>query len=130
MSGSSPTATASELEADRAAAELHNDRFEDALVHLVEAVLINFQHGERLVGHLGGDAALVLDLGVIADAAQEVVGDARRARGCAGRSRRAPCSSMSTFSSRAERNDDLLELVGLVVIEPLANREAGEQTAR
>ena len=59
MSGSSPTATASELTPTGPPPNFDDDRFQNALVHFVEAVLVNFQHGQRLVGDGGGDAAVV-----------------------------------------------------------------------
>src|ERR1041384_2400331 len=66
-------------DADRAAAKLHDDGFEDALIHLVEAILVDLEDGERLIGDGAGDAALMADLRIVAHAAEEVVGDARRA---------------------------------------------------
>ena len=56
---------------------------EDALVHLVESVLVDVEHGEGLVGDVPGDPVVGFHLGVIAHPAQQVVGDARRAAGAA-----------------------------------------------
>ena len=113
-------------EADRAAAELRDHGFQDALVHLVEAVLVDFQHRERLVGDVRRDAAFVSDLGVIAHAAKEVVGNARCAAAAAGDFPRALFLSLDV-QQPGGADDDLLEFVGLVIVEPLANGEAGEQ---
>jgi hypothetical protein len=55
---------------------------------ILEAVLVNFQHRQRFIRNVGGDAALAFDLGVIADAAQEIVRDARGAAAAPGDLRR------------------------------------------
>jgi len=49
-----------------------------------KAVLVNFQHRQRLVRDVGGDAAVVPDLRVVAHAAEQVVRDARRAAAAPG----------------------------------------------
>jgi hypothetical protein len=46
--------------------------------------VVHVQHGQRRVGHRGGDAAVGAHLGVVAHPAQQAVGDARRAAGAAG----------------------------------------------
>ena len=62
-----------------AAAELVDDRGDDGLVHVVKADLVDAVQSQGGVGDLAGDGAVGLDLGVFAHAAQEAVGDARRA---------------------------------------------------
>ena len=55
-------------DAHGAAAELDDDGLEDALVHFVEAVLINLQHGEGAASRLERDAPIGLHLRIVADA--------------------------------------------------------------
>src|SRR5439155_10874400 len=69
---------------DGAAGEFGDHGFEDALVHFVQPVLVNLEHGERFVGDARGDAAVAADLGVIADATKQVIGDAGRAAAATG----------------------------------------------
>ena len=66
------------------APKFEDRRFQDPLVHFVESVLVDFEDGEGGVGDGFGDATVVADLGEVADAAEEVVGDARRAAAAAG----------------------------------------------
>ena len=67
------------IDPHRASAVLVDDCLEDALVHFVEPVLVDVEHGQGLVGDLAGDLVARLDLGVVAGAAQEAIGDARSA---------------------------------------------------
>lgn len=90
------------IHADRSAVELGQDRFEDALVHFVQAVFVDLQHGEGGVGDGLGDAAVVADFGEIADAAEHVVGDARGTAAAAG-DFKAPEVSMATPRMPAAR---------------------------
>ena len=64
---------------DGTAVEKSDDRFEDPLVHFVETIGVNVEHGESIGGGLGGDFSAGADEGVVAHPAQEVVGDAGRA---------------------------------------------------
>ena len=72
------------VEADGASVVFLDDGAEEAAVELVEAVGIDFKHFEG--GHGGGavDLAGCANLGVIADAAEEAVGDAGCAAGTHG----------------------------------------------
>jgi hypothetical protein len=63
----------------RPAVELLDDGAQHARVHVVEPELVDVQPPERQVGHLAVDHAVPLDLRVVAHAAQQAVGDARRA---------------------------------------------------
>ena len=56
----------------------------DLLIDLVEAVAIDFQQIERRCGDGLRDVAFCSNLRVIADAAEQAVGDARRAAAAAG----------------------------------------------
>ena len=71
-------------EADRAAGELVDGGFEDALVHFVEAVVVDLEHCEGGDGGGAVDGAVGADLGEVADPAQQGVGDARGAAGAGG----------------------------------------------
>src|SRR5581483_3021285 len=64
---------------DRPAAKLGDDGFEDALVHFIEAVFVDFEHGKRLVGDFHAYAAITTDLGEVTDAPEKIVRDARSA---------------------------------------------------
>ena len=66
-------------EADRAAAEPPAQRVEHGPVEPVEAELVDLVELERGVRDLEGDDAVGADLGVVADPAQQPVGDPRRA---------------------------------------------------
>ena len=117
-------------DAHRAAAELYDEGFQDALVHFVQAVLVDLQHGQRFVGDVCRDAAIVPHLGVIPHAPQEVVGDARRAPAAAGdfHARRVFVDLDIQQAGGAE--DDCLELLGVVVVQPLANAGNGSAAER
>ena len=78
---------------------------------------IDVEHGESVVGDVGGDVAVGAHFGEVADAVQQPVGDARRAARAASRSRAAPACSMSTPADRAERSTTCVQLVGRVVVE-------------
>src|SRR5690606_11215825 len=66
-------------EPGRAAAELLDEREQDALVHVVESFLVHVERFEGVVSDGTRDAAVALDLGEVARAAQQAVGDAGRA---------------------------------------------------
>ena len=72
------------VEADRAAAELLDDRAQQLAVDLVEAVLVDLEQLERRVRDVERDRAVGAHLRVVAHAAQQAVGDARRAARAAG----------------------------------------------
>ena len=53
-----------------------DEGFEEAAVELVEAEGVDFFDFEGGVGEWGGDDTVAVDLGVIADATEESIGDA------------------------------------------------------
>src|SRR5579885_341816 len=65
--------------ADRPPVELVDDREEELAVHPVEAAVIDLEERERRLRDRAIDPALGLDLGEIAHALEQAVGDARRA---------------------------------------------------
>src|SRR5947209_5501004 len=71
-------------EADGAAAELLRDREQDVAVEPVERGRVDLEQLERAACDGAADAAVAVDLGVVADPSQEAVGDARRAAGAGG----------------------------------------------
>ena len=91
VSRSSPTATASVERPTGRAAEPAAEDVEDGAVEPVEPELVDLVEVERCVRDLEGDRAVGADLGVVADPAQQPVGDPRRAarpRGDLGRTLR------------------------------------------
>ena len=72
------------VHAHRAAAELLDDREQQLAVDLVEAVGVDLEQRQRVVGHRRGDGAVGAHLGEVAHAAQQAVRDARRAAAAAG----------------------------------------------
>lgn len=111
------------VEADGAAVEFVDEGVEDAFVHFVEAVLVDFEHGECGVGNGCGDDVLGAHLGVVADPAEEVVGDAWGAAGAAG-----DFDGAFGFDFDVEEfagaEEDLLEFVDVVVVEAVGDAEA------
>ena len=67
---------------------MHNG-FEQGAVHHVKALRVDIEHGQRTLRHLQRDAAVGLDISVIAHAAQQAVGDAWGAAAAAGNFKRA-----------------------------------------
>ena len=65
--------------ANRTAAKLVDDGKQDLVVDLVETILVDVERTERYVGYLGVYASAALDLGEVAHATQQSVGDTRRA---------------------------------------------------
>ena len=90
VSGASPTATASVPRPTARPANVRHSAVEDRPVDLVEAELVDLEQRERVAGDRGVDATVGAHLRVVAHPLQQPVGDARRARGCATRSRVAP----------------------------------------
>ena len=59
-------------------------RLQQLAVHQVEALRVHIEHGQRAVGNVQGNGAHALDLRIVADPAQQAVGNARRAAGASG----------------------------------------------
>ncbi len=116
------------LEPHRPAAELVDQRAEDAAVHRVEAGLVHLEPLQRAVGDFLGDAAVALHFREIADAAQEPVGDARSP---ASAPRDLARSALVEVHAQLLRGatDDLLEIFGGVVVEAADDAEAVAQRA-
>ena len=113
---SSLIAAAMRVEADRAAAELVDDRPQQLAIDFVEPVLVDLEQLQRRVRDLERDRAVGAHLRVVADAPQQPVGDARRAarppRDLGARPRRRSARSRiraerRTISSRSRRRVEL-----------------------
>ena len=65
-------------QADGAAVELLPDRAQELTVGPLEPGLVDLEQLERLGGDRGRDRSLVADLGDVADAPEDAVGDTRR----------------------------------------------------
>lgn len=89
-------------QADRAAAEELQQRAEDGTVQPIESAGVNLVHLEGGRGDLPVDRSFRLDLGVVADPAQQPVGDTGVPRERPAISA-APSTSISTSRRRAER---------------------------
>ena len=93
-------------------------------VDLVEAVLIDAEHVERLQGDFAGDAAASADFGEVTGAAKKAVGDARRAAAASGDFFGAGVVHLDVQNFRGAVEDDE-EIPGLVEIEAMDNAKAG-----
>ena len=114
---------------NRPAAEFDDDRLEDALVHFVEAIRVDLEHSQRLVGGAAVDAAIALHLRVVAHAAQEVVRDARRAPTATRHLGGSVGVDLDVEQPRGSP-DDRLQIVGHIVVKPLAHGKARQQRRR
>ena len=77
-------------DADRSPAEAAAQHVEHGPVEAVEAGLVDLEQLERGLRHRQGQHAVGADLGVVADPAQQPVGDAGRAARAGRRSRSSP----------------------------------------
>ena len=111
------------VQTDRSAAELVDHRRDDLGVDRVEPQLVDLHPAERMVGDLIVYHALALDLGKVADALQDAVGDTRSAAA-------APCDlDRAVVGDLDAQNgcrtaDDLGELLGGVHLQPAIDAEA------
>ena len=113
-------------EADRAAAELGRDGVEQGAVAAVEPAGVDLEHLQRGGGDVGVDRPGSLHLGEVADPLQQPVGDPRRAARARGDRLRALGVDLDLEDARRAL-DDLREVRGAVVLEPVADAEAVAQ---
>src|SRR5262249_6048908 len=71
-------------EADGATAKFYNHAFEDALVHFIKTVLVDFEHGQGFVGDIRCDSAFMSDLSIVAHTPEQIVGNPWRAAAAPG----------------------------------------------
>ena len=111
------------VQTDRSAAELVNHRQYDFGVDRVKPQLVNLHFAERMVGNLIVYHALALDLGKVADALQDAVGDTRSAAA-------APCDlDRAVVGDLDAQNgcrtaDYLGELFGRIHLQPAIDAES------
>ena len=111
---------------DRAAIVLVEEGEKKVAVHFVEAVFIHAEHAQRVLSDFAGDAAVGADFGKIAGAAEQTVGDTRRATAAAGDFHGAAFIHLDVQDfGGAMKNDE--QVFGLVEIEAMDDAEAGAQ---
>src|SRR4051812_28753210 len=118
-------------DAHRATPEAHHQGLEDGAVEAVQPEVVDVVERERGTGHLAGHPAVGLDLGEVAHAAEQPVGDARCAPRAAGDLRGPVVGQLHAEQGGAAREHEL-QLGRLVELhladeaEPVAQR-SGEQ---
>ena len=116
-----------------AAAELHGQKLEDAVVHHVQAQRVDFEEAERLGGHVLVDDAVPAHLRPIAHALEQAVRQTRGAAAYGARFPASPSSSIATSRMEAGTAYDGGQLVGRVVLQAEHDAETvaqgtGQQT--
>ena len=110
----------------RPAVEAVHQGLQQLAVHQVKAHGVHVQQGQSLSGGVAGDAAIAFDLGPVAHAAQQAVGDARRAAGAPGDFQRAFVVDGGAQQVGGAA-DDALQLVGRVELQAGRDAEAVPQ---
>src|SRR3954469_6587451 len=114
---------------DRPAGEADAHRVEDLAVGAVEAEAVDLEQLERGVGRRAVDDAGAADLGPVAHALEQPVGDARRAAAALGD--RPPAAVVERHAEdRRRAPDDPREVVGAVGLEAVLDAEAVAQRRR
>jgi hypothetical protein len=111
------------VQANRSAIELLDDRPNDARIHVVEAERVDVEQRERLVRDVLGDHAVSLHLRVVTHAAEQAVGDPRRAARAPGDLVRAIALNFDFHHVRGAAHDEL-EIFRRIEVEPLFDAEA------
>ncbi len=114
------------VQAHRPAVETVDHRLQQLAVHDVEAQRVDVEHGQCLLRDLVVDAARALDVGVVAHAAQQAVGDAGRAARAARDLAGAPVVDRRLQQPRAAMHD-ARQLLGRVELQPRDDAEAVAQ---
>ena len=117
------------VETDGTAVESLDQGAQQVAVVFVESQFVNAEAVQGLVRDLPGDCAVGADFGVVAHAAQQAVGDPRRAAGALGQRARAGRLEFD-LERGGGSDDDLFELVGAVEIKALDHAEAVAQRRR
>ena len=99
---------------------------EDLAVEAVEALVVDLEEVERGARGVGVDVATPVDLGEVAHALEQAVGDARGAAGALGDRARARGLDLDAQHARGA-DDDAGEVAGAVVLEPVLEAEAVAQ---
>lgn len=112
-----------------AASEFGENGVEHAFVHFVEAIAVDIEHGEGLIGNIAGDFVVGADLGVVAHPAEEVVGDAGGAAAAGGDFEGTGVIDID-IENAGGALDDLFKFFVGVVVEAVAHAEAGAEGGR
>src|SRR5262245_60931505 len=105
------------VQPDGSPAVFLDERTQERAVHAVEAGLVDLETREREAGELARHRRLAADLGEVAHAAQQAVGDARRAPRAGRDLERALSRERDAEDARASR-EDLHQVARRVVLEP------------
>lgn len=114
--------------AHRAAVEFVNHRFQQALVHLVQAIVVNLNHGQGVVRQLLRNHAVAAHLGVIPHPAQQGIGHAGRAAG-AQRDLQGALRVHGHVQQPRGPFDNGAQLLPRIIIQSVHQAEAGTQRA-
>jgi hypothetical protein len=117
------------LDPHRPAAKLLHDGCQELAIRAVQTLVVYLESDQCLVGGRRVDAAVAVDLGVIANAAQEPVDDPRRAASAPGDGRRAVRAQLHAEQS-GRADDDRSEIRNVVEVEPVRGAKAVTQRAR
>src|SRR4051812_5790912 len=113
-------------EADRAAAEVGADRGEDLTVETVQPLVIDLEEVERGACRAGVDVPAPVNLGVVAGALEQPVGDAGSAARALGDRPGAGRLDLDPQHARGA-DDDPRQVAATVVLEPVLEPEAVAQ---
>ena len=113
-------------QAHRAAGERLGHAAQDLAIDPLQAEVVHLEQLQRLGGDLVGDRALVPHLGEVAHAAQDAVGHPRGAARAAGDLAAAAVVDLDP-QDPGRAADDLLDLLRVVVVEPVRDAEAVAQ---
>ena len=100
--------------------------FQQFSVHHIKALRIDIEHGQGLLGNIQGDFATAFDIGKIAHAAQQAVGNARRTAAAAGDFKTASLIYGHIQQTRAAR-DDALQFFRRIKLQPRNDAKAVAQ---
>ena len=112
------------VESCGAAFKFSGEGLEKSFIHFVEAMLIDFEHFESGDGGGGGSDALGASEGVVANPAEEIIGDAWGATAAAGDFGGGGLFELDIEEGGGAANDGG-EVFGGIVVEPVGDAEAG-----
>ena len=103
------------VETDGSAVELFDEGGEEVAVDGIEAEFVDRKHGERFVGNVGRDDAVVTDLSDVANAFEEAIGDSWCFAGASGDSVGSGVIDVEVEDGRAAGDDFGHVIVGIEV---------------
>src|SRR5438874_12133837 len=113
-------------QAYRAAGKFRDDRLQNALIHFVEPIFVDFQNRERLVRNASANSSVTADLSKVAYPAEQIICDAWRSAAAPGDLKRAALLNFYVQQTGGA-NHDLLQVFGIVIVQPLAHRKTRKQ---